>query len=407
MTKAISTRIKSVAAGKAGAENKHDMRTGHHQPVRVDPERTRLNSVLIEPQNVADLRRECERRRHLRLGGVKRAMKRNAAVATIGVLTFSHEAQRELESLPGDEQDIRFLASAKSVAEHLGSTLTGLVVHRDETAVHAHYQLYAVRLDGLPVSRITTRQKCSELQDVAVQAWADLGIERGEKKWEKKSRLEAEGKSSGEVWRATNYRTVAQMWEDLPREIEAAKQQLAATQHSAERNQRLLAAQKEKLDAGRVEADKGLARMERYEQRALAAEQRARVAKAMLDAIGEQGRARLELIAALDAIDEHQLTRPRPDGTQKTVNARAYLDEGIIRGFMVADTTANPVALVNPGTQTRLAVRDDALAATLRAAQRVDSDIGRAIQSVEMPGNRRAKARDLLKTVQNQVQELE
>ncbi|MBU2755311.1 hypothetical protein HFU84_12170 [Acidithiobacillus sp. CV18-2] len=407
MTKAISTRIKSVAAGKAGAENKHDMRTGHHQPVRVDPERTRLNSVLIEPQRAPDLRRECIRRRHLRPGGVKRAMKRNAAVATIGVLTFSHEAQRELESLPANEQDKRFLASAKAVAEHLGTTLTGLVVHRDETAVHAHYQLHAVRLDGLPVSRTATRQKCSELQDVAVQAWADLGIERGEKKWEKKARLEAEGKSPGEVWRATNYRTVTQMWEDLPREIEAAKRRLAEAQHSAERNQRLLEAQKEKLEAGRVEVDKGLARMERYEQRVLAAEQRAKVAKAMLDAIGEQSKARLELIAALDGLDEHSITPPRPDGTHKIVNARTYLDEGIGRGLTQVDTTANLLVWVNPETQKRLTVRDDALAATLRAAQAVDSHVGRAIQSVEMPGNRRAKARDLLKTVQTQMQELE
>ena len=88
------------------------------------------------------------------------------------------------------------------------------------------------------------------------------------------------------------------------------------------------------------------------------------------------------LVKSLEVLEQHSLTLPRPDGTHKTVNARRYLDEGVARGFTEADTTANPLAWVNPETSTRLTVRDDALAATLRAAQAVDPQIGRAIRSV-------------------------
>ncbi|MBU2754978.1 DUF1738 domain-containing protein [Acidithiobacillus sp. CV18-2] len=96
------------------------------------------------------------------------------------------------------------------------------------------------------------------------------------------------------------------------------------------------------------------------------------------DSVGAAGR----LAKSLEVLEQHSLTLPRPDGTHKTVNARRYLDEGIARGFTQADTTANPLAWINPETQKRLTVRDDALAATLRAAQAVDTHVGRAIQSV-------------------------
>ncbi|MBU2788227.1 DUF1738 domain-containing protein [Acidithiobacillus sp. VAN18-1] len=96
------------------------------------------------------------------------------------------------------------------------------------------------------------------------------------------------------------------------------------------------------------------------------------------DSVGAADR----LAKSLEVLEQHSLTLPRPDGTHKTVNARRYLDEGIARGFTQADTTANPLAWINPETQKRLTVRDDALAATLRAAQAVDTHVGRAIQSV-------------------------
>ncbi|WP_428947208.1 DUF3560 domain-containing protein [Acidithiobacillus ferrooxidans] len=103
----------------------------------------------------------------------------------------------------------------------------------------------------------------------------------------------------------------------------------------------------------------------------------------LLDSTGAADR----LVKSLAVLEQHSITLTRADGTGKTVNARRYLDEGIARGFTEADTAARPLAWVNPDTSTRLNVRDEALAATLRAAHTVDPHIGRAIQSVARQKN--------------------
>lgn len=289
MSKLISVRVAHRQATRAGGQNKHDLRHGN-QPAYVDPERARRNTVIMPPRPASELRVECERRRSSRQ--TQRAMKKNAAIATVGIITFSREAQPGIEALPVDEQNRRFLASAQALAENMGTTLSGLVVHRDESAIHAHFQCPAVRLDGHPVSKTLGRTGTSHLQDIAASAWADLGIERGERKGDKIKRLEAEGKSQPEITAAVIHRSVRQLHHDLPREIKAAerkrqeleqdleagknrvaalKAEMAEAAAKVEKNLRLVAEQHAKLDAGRVAEDKAKKRIEVYERRAEAA----------------------------------------------------------------------------------------------------------------------------------------
>jgi hypothetical protein len=110
---------------------------------------------------------------------------------------------------------------AEALAERLNTTLTGLVVHRDETAIHAHFQLLAYNRAGTPLSKATRPAILSELQDVAARAAQTVfpEIERGTRYGD---RLAA-----GATFADVVHRSVAELHQDLPRELEAARKAVA------------------------------------------------------------------------------------------------------------------------------------------------------------------------------------
>ena len=209
-TPSISIRFERRRADQVGNQRRHDLRQGQ-VPGYVDRARSSSNSVLLPPLQAPELRRRCEALAALQPGRHRR-LRSNAAVALVGVLSFSKEAQRVIAKLPHKEQDRRILESTREACASLGVELTGLVVHRDESALHAHLQVVARHEDGGPVD--LGRKACSSLQDAAARAWRDLGIRRGTPKRERQAREEPASR-----W---VHRSVRQLHEDLPAEIEAA-----------------------------------------------------------------------------------------------------------------------------------------------------------------------------------------
>ena len=180
MSMSVSIRLEHREAGRAGGQRNHDLRTGRI-PGYVDRDRTDSNSVLIEPQDEAGLRALIAERRV----GKKRALKSNASLSCNGILTFGREAQEVMSNLSVEEQNRLILKSCEDVAKRLDNTLSGLVVHRDEQAIHAHIQMSSWTLGGKAVSTVINREIASELQDVAASAFSGLGISRGVKKEER------------------------------------------------------------------------------------------------------------------------------------------------------------------------------------------------------------------------------
>lgn len=250
----ISVRIAHAPAGTYVGQRRHDMRSGR-VPGYVNPLATPDNSVILAPPPPADLRDLCIARRSARVPPPRLSFARNSAVATMGIITFSIDAQPILSQLPHSAQDALFRVAAESLALEMGTTLSGLVVHRDESALHAHFTCPAVQLDGMPVSKgVDTRR----LQDVAAGAFAHLGITRGVPK--------AVRQAAGEPrWKWVN-RSVRELHADLPREILAAEARL-------EKNERLAAEAAAKLAAAGDELPKVRKRMEAYEHRAAEARQ--------------------------------------------------------------------------------------------------------------------------------------
>lgn len=249
-----SFRIEHRSSQRAGGQRRHDLRIGR-QPGYVDAERSDQNSVLIEPLQPAQLRQIVSDRAAAQPGR-QRALMSNAAIVTNGILTFSKDAQAVIEQLTPEEQDSRIRASCEAAAELMGVELTGLVVHRDEAAIHAHCQFPSRRPDGMPLSKTVD---CRKLQDVAAEAWSDLGITRGKPK--------AERVAAGEPAHKWVHRSVKELHEDLPAELDELRERVAEHESKAELAATRAAKAQADLSAARGNAEKLKKRIETYKKR--------------------------------------------------------------------------------------------------------------------------------------------
>jgi len=239
MSMTVSVRVEHKNMSLAKIQRRHDLRLlGESTPKYIDRQRTADNSVIIEPIKEGELKKICLERRAL--GNKKRAMKSSAAVSSIGLISFGTEAQDVIKSLSKDEQDRLFKESAEKVAKELNTTLTGLVVHRDEASPHAHFQMPAVSLNGKPVCKVLgDKQSFAKLQDIAGAVYSEYGIHRGTSK---SVRIAA-----GEDYSKTVHMSVRQLHETLPTDIAKKQEQLnelerqiAEQQAKIAKNERLL-----------------------------------------------------------------------------------------------------------------------------------------------------------------------
>lgn len=219
--RAASVRLEGKSLSQAYGQRRHDWRIGP-QPKYVDSARKGVNRPLIEPRPVSQIRDDVLALRTAR--GAKRAMKSNAAVVTAGIITFGIEAQEMFLALTREQQDEAFQDLARAVAERLDTSLEALMVHCDESAIHAHFELRACNRSGIPLAKATRPAVMIELQDLVFEVMSRhcLGIERGNRKYD---RLAA-----GEDYAATVHKSVHQLHHDLPLEIAALEQDREALQ---------------------------------------------------------------------------------------------------------------------------------------------------------------------------------
>lgn len=213
--KAISIRLGSRTYGQVTGSRNHDLRLGRI-PNYVDKARLHLNDILIKPATAPEFRDICEERRaNRKVGKARRGLRSDAAVMRDGIITFGTEAQKVFETLDRQTQNEAFTAVAEGIACRLKTTLAGLVVHRDETSTHAHFDLVAVNVEGHPISQVNSQSDFGRLQDLAAEIIAQFApqIERGHKKYD---RLKA-----GATYSDTVHRAVKTLHVDLFLEIEA------------------------------------------------------------------------------------------------------------------------------------------------------------------------------------------
>lgn len=182
--RAAQVRIEASTVRATSGQRKHDLRIGA-QPDYVDGSRLHLNRILIAPLTGAAMRSRAVERRERKPR--ERAMKSNASVSMRGIITFGHQAQDLFGDLPVERQDAAFLDLAQQVAGRLNVDLTGLVVHMDESAIHAHFQIDSYDAHGNSVSDMVKRQQLVDLQDLTAEVLQRYcpDIERGKRKVER------------------------------------------------------------------------------------------------------------------------------------------------------------------------------------------------------------------------------
>jgi len=217
MSMTVSVHVFHKDISKAKIQRRHDLRLlGESTPKYIDRSKSADNSVIIESLKEGELKKICLERRALVTH--KRAMKSSSAVVSTGIITFSKEAQSVIKSLPVAEQNSLYLKTAEKIASELNTTLTGLTVHRDESAPHAHFQMPSVALNGKPVCKILNKSDFGRrLQDIAGEVYKELGINRGTPK---KTRIAA-----GEDYLKYIHRSVKELHESLESDIDNKQKQ--------------------------------------------------------------------------------------------------------------------------------------------------------------------------------------
>ncbi|NIY99610.1 hypothetical protein HC022_26385 [Salipiger sp. HF18] len=172
-----------------------------------------------------------------------------------GIITFGTVAAELFGSLTVDQQDAAFRELAKAVASELDTSLESLVVHLDETTIHAHFTVRAYTDAGLSMSEAAKRGTLSRLQDLAAEVMQGYhsGIERGHRKWDRIA--------AGAEYPDTLHRSVRELHYDLPLEIDALRQQSAQANRELETLLDDRDMQRRELDtliADRDEVDAGL-----------------------------------------------------------------------------------------------------------------------------------------------------
>lgn len=314
--RAAMVRVEIRDAQGYANQRRHDLRIGA-QPDYVNPSPPEPNPVFIQPMTPAELKKLARERRAQR--ETQRAMKSNAGIAVVGIIGFGIEAQAMFDALEPSEREQALRAAVQRIAAELKTTVSGLVLHLDETAKHAHFSLCGYDVDGEPLSTWMGRGVLRELQTVlheALQAFMP-DLERGRAR---KARAEA-GAAPHELVN----RSVEELHADLPLEIAARRQELAELEEKVRTNQARAEKARAKAKADEGRAEKALKNVETYERRAAEAEEKIEWLEAQIKALEE----RLEAIEATKGAAE--AARDQAQAAQKDAESRAEAAETRLR----------------------------------------------------------------------------
>lgn len=247
MSLTVSVRTEYVNAKKLAFQQKHDGRERKRIPHYINPELSRLNECVIDKGISA--KELLETNRAVRQKAVEegrcplkriRSIKNTDAIAYRGIITWGTEAQKIINSLDGETQKKLYLEIARRISKEAEVPLLSLYIHRDEQAPHAHFTMNKFKRDGSTVN--LKKQDLKRFQDIAGEVCGEFGlpISRGVPK---EQRI-AEGAPAWEYL----HKTVRELHESLPKELEMKEQELRQIEADLKRR-------RDELDAVRREIE--------------------------------------------------------------------------------------------------------------------------------------------------------
>lgn len=223
MSKTISVRIAHLNSRKSHGQKRHDLR--EKVPGYIDEKKTKKNTVIIQAPDIGNLKKEIGKHIKIKTG---KKMRSDSNLTTSGIITFGEEAQKQIQQMGKDGQDSFFETVATELAANFfDRKLIGLVVHRDEKSVHAHFILRYWKHDlytGKEIPLKLNRSDMSRLQDMAgslAEQWG-LDIHRG---IPKKQRL-AQGDDPKKIYHLNVHQLHEEILKDL-KKYKILKSQLA------------------------------------------------------------------------------------------------------------------------------------------------------------------------------------
>lgn len=325
--RAAMVRVEIRDAQGYANQRRHDLRIGA-QPAYVNPDPPEPNPVFILPMTTAEIKGLAKERRAQR--DTTRAMKSNAGIAVIGIIGFGVEAQKMFEALGPEGQEQALRAAVTRVAADLKTTVTGLVLHLDESARHAHFSLCGYDVAGEPLSTWMGRGVLRELQTALHEALRAFmpDLERGRSR---KVRAEA-GAAPHELVN----RSVDELHIDLPFEIAEKRKELAELEEKIRTNEARAERARAKAEADDDRAAKALKNAEAYERRASDAREKAGGLEAQVRTL----EGRLEALQTAKTVAEDE--RDRAQEVVRAAESRAATAEARLREVdqIVSDAAA-------------------------------------------------------------------
>lgn len=325
--RAAMVRVEIRDAQGYANQRRHDLRIGA-QPAYVNPDPPKPNPVFIMPMTTAEIKELAKERRAQR--DTTRAMKSNAGIAVVGIIGFGVEAQKMFEALGPEGQEKALRAAVTRVATDLKTTVTGLILHLDESARHAHFSLCGYDVAGEPLSTWMGRGVLRGLQTALHEALRAFmpDLERGRSR---KVRAEA-GAAPHELVN----RSVDELHIDLPFELEAKRRELVELEEKIQTNEARAEKARAKAEADDDRAAKALKNAEVYDRRASDAREKAGGLEAQVRAL----EGRLEAIQTAKKVAEDE--RDRAQEVVRAAAARAATAEARLREVdqIVSDTAA-------------------------------------------------------------------
>lgn len=273
----ISIRYKSTR--KYSFACAHDFRIGP-QPNYVNSDLTHLNKTLIQPPEdfdavIADIEKKA-----VEVG--KRKWQKNSPYFFDGIITFGdgfiqNQAQPERAVNQVDLENSAMVFLHNWCEEYDVKPLY-LILHLDEATPHFHFKTTAQNSAGKSISRNVNRKaEMRKAQDIAAESFKTLGFKRGTPKLEKVADAaedlglgkDKNGNFPPEAWKAANVvnRSVKQLHEDLPIDIQKLRSQVLLMEEKAAKNRNLAIKSTQKLRKSKNDERKLKKRIEAYERR--------------------------------------------------------------------------------------------------------------------------------------------
>lgn len=267
----ISVRVKPLSGRAASGQKRHDLRDPAHVPEYVDASKTRQNRQGKDVDLQA-LRSEISAHR---AAAGQQKLRADSRVVVAGIITFGTEAQAKINGLDRKAQEDVFRDVAKAIARQTGHPLLTVSVHRDESAIHAHFMLRGYVHDpatGKETPWRKTPKDLKAIQDVAAETVKALGIERG---FTKEQRLR-----SGDTKADVIYKTVRQLHDQLPADYEAARARVVELEARVKQGADRLKTAQEKLQKASASEKTTVENLAKLAKRVQTYETRAQAAKA-------------------------------------------------------------------------------------------------------------------------------